>query len=257
MQTYLDTMLALLGQPAMITVIVVVFITGIVRGFSGFGSGMIIGPSTAAFFGPQMALAMISIIDTLPTVPLAWSARKNANWGEILPIVIGYILLAPVGIWVLKTGDPTALRWFISISILTAVAILWSGWKYRGPRTRPVSLAFGSLGGFMGAAAALPGPSVLIYWLASTAKAATVRANMIWYLFLTDIIIIVGYLFSDIYSTEAVLRAILCLPGYFIGITIGSRFFSGASEITYRTIAYIMILLAAITALPVLDTIIR
>jgi len=109
----------------------------------------------------------------------------------------------------------------------------------------------------MGAAAALPGPSVLIYWLASAAKAIEVRANMIWYLFLTDLLIILGYLFSDIYSWEALYRSILCIPGYLVGIWIGSRFFSAASEQVYRLIAFIMILIAAITSMPFLDSMMR
>jgi uncharacterized membrane protein YfcA len=109
----------------------------------------------------------------------------------------------------------------------------------------------------MGAAAALPGPSVLIYWLASAAKAIEVRANMIWYLFLTDLIVIAGYAFGNIYSWEALYRAIVCIPGYLLGIWIGSRFFSGASEATYRAIAFVMILIAAITSLPLLDTVMR
>lgn len=238
-------------------IIVIVFATGIIRGFSGFGSGMIIGPSSAAFFGPQLALAIISILDALPTLPLAWSARKQVNWKEVIPVLVGYMILAPVGIWLLKSGDPTALRWFISISILIAVMILWSGWKYTGPRSKSVSLGFGGLGGFMGAAAALPGPSVLIYWLAAATKAIEVRANMIWYLFLTDLVIIVGYLYADIYSMEALMRALICIPGYLLGIFIGTRFFSGASDQTYRRVAFVMILIAAVTSLPILDNLLR
>ena len=239
----------------MLFVISVVFITGIVRGFSGFGSGMIIGPSTAAFFGPQMALVMITILDAIPTVTLVWSSRHHVNWKELIPVIIGYAILAPLGIWLLVTGDATALRWFISISILMAVAILWSGWKYTGPRTKPVSFSFGGLGGFMGAAAALPGPAVLVYWLASSAKAITVRANMIYYLFLTDLIVIFGYMLADLYTLEGVVRGLLCVPGYFLGIQIGTRFFSGASDTTYRRVAFIMILVAAITSIPLLDSV--
>ncbi len=235
-------------------VIAIVFITGIVRGFSGFGSGMIIGPSTASFFGPQMALVMITIMDAIPTLTLVWGARRDVNWKELVPVIIGYAILAPLGIWLLVTGDATALRWFISISILIAVTILWSGWKYTGPRTSPVSFSFGGLGGFMGAAAALPGPAVLVYWLASTAKAINVRANMIYYLFLTDLIVIIGYIFADLYTMEGIVRGLLCVPGYFIGIQIGTKFFSGASDATYRRVAFIMILVAAITSLPLLDT---
>lgn len=257
MDYLLQTIGTMLSEPAMQIVLAIVFVTGIVRGFSGFGSGMIIGPSTAALFSPAMSLAMISILDAVPTLTLVWGARKSVNWKEVIPIIVGYALLVPLGVWVLKTGDPTYLRWFISISILIAVAILWSGWKYTGPRTSAVSFAFGGLGGFMGAAAALPGPPVLVYWLASAARAITVRANMIYYLFLTDLIIIVGYLVGDIYTQEAVIRGFICIPGYFIGILIGAKFFAGASDLIYRRVAFIMILIAAVTSLPALDSILR
>ena len=216
---------------------------------------MIIGPSSASFFGPQMALIMITILDAVPTITLVWSARCDVNWKELLPVVLGYAILAPLGIWLLVTGDETALRWFISISILIAVAILWSGWKYKGPRNAPVSFSFGGLGGFMGAAAALPGPAALVYWLASTAKAVTVRANMIYYLFLTDVIVIVGYIFADLYTLEGIIRGLICIPGYFVGIQIGSKFFSKSSDATYRSVALIMIFIAAIISLPLLDNI--
>lgn len=253
----MEIILAYLNEPAMQIVIAIVFATGIIRGFSGFGSGMIIGPSTAAFFGPQMALVMISIMDAVPTVTLVWPARKNVIWKELIPVAAGYALLVPLGVWVLKTGDATALRWFISVSILIAVIILWSGWKYTGPRSKTVSFGFGGLGGFMGAAAALPGPAVLIYWLASAAKAVTVRANMIWYLFITDIFVIIGYAIGNIYSWEGFWRGLICCPAYFIGILIGAKFFKSSSENLYRTIAFVMILIAAITSLPLLDAILR
>ncbi|MEM7216538.1 MAG: sulfite exporter TauE/SafE family protein [Pseudomonadota bacterium] len=257
MEFTLENAAAMFVETSMLVVMAIVFITGIVRGFSGFGSGMIIGPSTAALFSPATSLAMLTILDAIPTLTLVWGARKSVNWREIIPIVIGYALLVPLGVWVLKTGDPTVLRWFISISILIAVAILWSGWKYTGQRTSPVSFAFGGLGGFMGTAAALPGPPVLVYWLASSAKAITVRANMIYYLFLTDLIVILGYFIGDIYTAESVLRGLVCIPLYFVGILIGTSFFAGASEQLYRRIAFIMILISAITSLPLLDGILR
>ena len=253
----MDFLAVLLSETNMQIVIAVVFITGIVRGFSGFGSGMIIGPTTAAFYGPTVALPLLSIVDALPTIPLVWQARKQFSWSDVLPVVIGYAVLIPLGVWVLKTSDASALRWFISISILVAVSILWSGWKYTGPRNTAISASVGAMGGFMGAAAALPGPAVLIYWLASSAKAARVRANMIYYLFLTDILVMIGYFIGDIYTWNAFWRAMLCIPGYLTGIAIGTRFFKGASEATYRRVAFIMIFTAAISSLPILDTILR
>ncbi len=249
----IDAILSHLANPLAQAVLAIVFATGIIRGFSGFGSGMIIGPSTSALFTPKIALVMIAILDLVPTLVMVWPARTSVVWRELLPIIIGYAIMVPAGVWFLTTSDPVVLRWFISLSILFAVSLLWTGWKYNGPRNRPTSFSVGAIGGFMGSAAALPGPIVLLYWLASTMKAGVVRANMIWYLFITDFMIIIGYLFADIFTLEAVALGLIGIPGYFLGILIGMKFFTGASDRTYRNIAFAIILLSAVTSIPLLD----
>jgi uncharacterized membrane protein YfcA len=253
----IDLMLAHLQNPLAQIVLAIVFATGIVRGFSGFGSGMIIGPTTAALFTPKIALAMIAVLDTIPTLMIVWPARNQVNWKELLPVVIGYSVMVPLGVWFLTTSDPVYLRWFISFSILAAISVLWSGWRYNGPRGRPISFSIGGLGGFMGAAAALPGPAVLIYWLAGKASAATVRANMIWYLFITDFMIIIGYLFADVFTWDNVALGLVGMPGYLFGIWIGMNVFKNASDSLYRNTAFVIILISAITSLPLLDNLLR
>ena len=253
----LDLILSHFQNPAAQLVLLIVFATGIVRGFAGFGSGMIIGPTTSALFTPKIALAMIAVLDLIPTLVIVWPARKEVNWKEIFPVIAGYAVMVPFGVWFLTTSDPIYLRWFISISIFIAIFVLWSGWRYVGSRSSLTSFSVGGLGGFMGAAAALPGPAVLVYWLASQARASTVRANMIDYLFITDFMIIIGYLFADVFTKNAVALGLAGLPGYFAGILIGMTFFKSASDQLYRNIAYMIILISAITSLPLLDSLLR
>jgi uncharacterized membrane protein YfcA len=252
-----EIMLAHLQTPQVHIVLAIVFATGIIRGFSGFGSGMIIGPTTSALFTPKIALAMISILDIVPTLLIVWPARNKVVWKELLPVIVGYGVMVPLGIWFLTTSDPVYLRWFISISIITAIAVLWSGWRYHGPRGNKVSFCVGGLAGFMGASAALPGPAVLIYWLAGRATAATVRANMIWFLFITDFLIIAGYLFAEIFNRSNVALGLLAMPGYLAGIIIGMNAFKSTSDRVYRNIAFAVILLSALSSLPLLDTMLR
>lgn len=252
-----DILLANFSDPAFSWVLLTIAVAGLVRGFSGFGSGMIIAPVTAALYSPQLALMIIIIVDSLPVLPVVALAWRQADWRELLPVIAGYTLIVPLGLLLLKFGEPVALRWLIAVTIFLAVSVLWSGWRYRGPRGRVVSLGVGGFSGFLGGTAALPGPPAIIYWMASSLAAATIRANTLVYLFLTDLVTGTGLVIGGIFTLDGALKGAAVAPVYLLALVAGTRLFGFASEIIYRRIAFAIILAAAILSLPLLDGLLR
>jgi uncharacterized membrane protein YfcA len=230
-----------------------VAVAGIVRGFSGFGTGMIVGPVGAMTFGPKVAIVILLVIDSLPMIPLMVGAVKKVKLRELAPVAAGYALLVPLGIWFLKTGDTDTLRWFMSLVIFVAVAVLWSGWYYRGPRNVPVRLAVGGVSGFLGSAAGIGGPPVILYWMALRTGAGFVRANLIIFLAVTSVFSATGLFLAGLVTRQAVTQGALYAPVYLAGLTIGARLFGFSSETTYKRIALTIVLAAAILTLPALD----
>ena len=135
---YSVTLLGIPLDAGFFVLMAAIAVAGIVRGFSGFGTGMIV---------------ILLVIDSLPMIPLIVGAVKKVKLRELVPVAAGYGLFMPLGIWFLKTGDTETLRWFMSAVIFVAVAVLWSGWYYHGPRNVPVRLAVGGMSGFLGSAA--------------------------------------------------------------------------------------------------------
>lgn len=238
---------------SMILLLVTVTVAGAVRGFAGFGTGMIIAPVAAALYGPVAALVIIFILDSLPAIPVTIPALKIANWSEVIPVVLGAALFMPAGVWLLKTGDPTVLRWVICGIILVAVAILASGWRYTGPRNRLLSFGVGGVGGVMGGIANIPGPPPILYWMASPAPAQIVRANLLVFLLLNEIFLGINLWASMLFTWDAVMRGLVAAPFYFAGTMIGLVLFRFASEATYRVIAFVIIAGVTVAALPALD----
>lgn len=239
--------------PALYVVVAAVFVAGVVRGFSGFGTAMIVGPATAAAYSPQTAVVVIMIIDTLPMLPLVVPALKKVEAREIAPVVAGYALALPLGIWFLKTGDTTLLRWFMSAIIFIVVVVLWSGWYYRGPRTVPVRLGVGGMSGFLGGSTSVLGPPVILYWMAMRTGAGFVRANLMVYLTVAEVFAFVGLFVGGLLTGPAVSLGIICSPFYLIGLLIGAGLFGTASEATYKRVALAIVLAAAVLAMPALD----
>lgn len=223
----------------------------LIRGFSGFGSGLVFMPIGAACLGPKQAAGVLFIIDTLLILPFAARAARIVAWREILPLGIGAMVMAPVGAVVLFTIDPAPFRWGISLVILASVGALAAGRRYRGPTRVWLSVTVGGAAGFLSGLAQIPGPPVLIYWLGRNVVSATMRANAIIFFLFATVVSGITFLLGGLFTAEVIARAAVLMPLYAAGMFIGSRMFGLASERTYRQIAYASILFVAIVSLPV------
>lgn len=246
-----------LSNPAFQAVLFAVIIAGVARGFSGFGTGMIVAPVAAAMFSPQIALILLVVMDSWPAIIPTLQSRKNVKWSEIRPLLLGFIFTLPLGILFIKFGDATILRWFISAVIFISVTVLWSGWQYRGSRSFKVSAGVGALCGFLGGSTQIPGPPAIIYWMATKTGAGVVRANILMLFTITGFISIGGYYLGGLFTWESALKGIIASPIFFVGILIGSKLFTKASEKTFRTITFMLILCSAILSLPLFDGMLR
>ena len=241
-----------LGAP-FLALIATVIVAGVARGMSGFGSGMIIAPVAAAIYGPQVAIPMLAVLETLPTIPVTIPALPLVRWREVLPVTVGLAVFLPVGVYVLSNSDAEMLRWFICAAILVCAALLWTGWRYRGPRDLPVSFGVGGLSGLLTGIASIPGPPVIFYWMASDLPAKAVRANLLAFFLLGDFLSIVSFWLADLFKPDVLGIGIAAMPFYFGALLIGSKLHGLASDATYRRVTFFLIVLSAILALPLIQ----
>lgn len=235
-----------------LALITTVIIAGVARGLSGFGSGMIIAPVAAAIYGPQVAIPMLAVLETLPTIPVTVQALPLVRWREVLPVTVGLAVFLPLGVYVLSNSDADLLRWIICAAILVCAAVLWTGWRYGGPRGLPISFGVGGLSGVLTGIASIPGPPVIFYWMASDLPGKAVRANLLAFFLLGDCLSIVSFWIADLFTPSVLGIGIAAMPFYFGALLVGSKLHGMASDATYRRVTFVLIVLSAILALPIL-----
>jgi uncharacterized membrane protein YfcA len=240
-----------LTDPMFWIVALTALVAAVVRGFSGFGSGLIFMPVAAALLGPRPAAGILYLIDTILILPFVVKAVRLADWRDVIPLGIGAVVAVPLGVVVLLRADPVPLRWGLSLAILASIGALAAGLRYRGPTRVPLSLGVGAIAGFLSGAVQIPGPPVLIYWLGRKVVSATMRANAIVFFMFTTVISGIGFLYGGIFTADVMAKSAALLPVYGVGIFAGSLLFGRASDATYRWIAYATILAAAIISMPV------
>jgi hypothetical protein len=224
-------------------------LAGLVRGFSGFGTAMIMVPPLSLVFGPAAAIPIMSLVDTAGSLPLLPRAVRGCVWREVGPLALGAALLMPLGVYLLIVVDQEALRIAISLSILGAVALLASGWRYAGRPGRLMSVGVGGAAGLMGGSVGVAGPPVILFWLGGQAGAATVRANIIVFFALLAVVAWISFAVGGLVTREVVTTALLLIPVFAASIWLGARGFRRAGEGTFRTLALGIVALVALASL--------
>lgn len=216
---------------------------GLMRGFSGFGSAMMLSPVYAILYGPAAMVAIITIMEMAISFQLAPSVRRNVQWDFVVPVSLAALVCMPAGLYLLTTLDPQLLTRGVAGVVLLFVLVMLSGWRYHGPKVLPITVVVGALSGVLLATTSMGGPLVLIYMLTGPDKAVTNRANIIFYFLIIESGLVALMLWLDLFAPATAVRAFALVPVYLLGGWLGARGFRMSSEKLYRRVA-----LAVLTA---------
>jgi uncharacterized membrane protein YfcA len=235
----------------------VALLSGIARGFSGFGSALIFMPLASSIAPPRLVAALLLVIDFVAAAPLLPNAWRQADRKATAVMVAGAFVGVPIGTYFLVRLDPVTTRWIISGFVAALLALLLSGWRYRGKDYTALSIGIGWLSGFCSGLAQTGGPPIVGYWLGRPIASEIARANILLFFGGSDFFSLVSYALTGLITADAVRFSCLVGPIYGIGVWLGSRLFGRASETLFRSICYVLIAAAVIVGLPALDGVLR
>ena len=240
---------AQLTTPGMALAVAVAGAAGLVRGFAGFGSGLMMVPVLALAFGPKAAVPIVVMLEVAVSAHLLPKARREVEWRFVGLLAAGAFVTMPLGVWLLTRMDPAPMTRLIGITVMAAVVLLGSGWAYRGPRPRWLTVAVGAVSGVFMSATTLGIPPVLVYMMAAGGRSATVRANLIAYFPLTMVFALAVQAFAGVVDAAAVTRAALMLAPFVAGSWLGARLFRPDREALYRRVVLALLFAVGLVGL--------
>jgi uncharacterized membrane protein YfcA len=245
-----DILTTALATDGLIWLVIAVFVAGLVRGFAGFGSAMIIMPVASSVLTPVEAVVFVITAELIGPMPNALAAWREGTPREVGRLALGAMLALPFGVWALSSMDATLFGWAVSIAVIILLILTVSGWRLKGELTKSLTVAAGAIGGFMTGFAGIPGPPVIMLYMASRLPVSVIRANFLLYLVVLDLM-----LFPLLWALGLMNWPIAFL-GLLVGIPnlvanmLGARLFDPSAERVFRIVAYLVIAASAIVGLP-------
>jgi len=249
----MDILTQVLSYEGLLLLCAAAFVAGVVRGFAGFGTGMVFIPIAALVADPIPVILMMLTFDFFGPLLLLPRAWRDGEPRDVGVLGMGAIIGLPLGVYLLTKLDPVFFRWLVSILAICLLVLLASGWRYRNPLNAVMTSLVGMVSGFLYGVAALPGPPVILSYMSSPRRPEVIRGNTMMYLFLSDILAAIVFGVKGLLLLmPLVMGALLCIP-YTIGGLVGQWIFNPDQDHIYRRVAYAIILLSAVAGLPVWD----
>ena len=183
----METVLSLvtLENAAIVAIIVA---GGFVRGYTGFGSGLVMAPLLTLFWGPVEAVATTVGVGAIASVQVVPAGARQCDWRTMAPMSLAAVLFVPVGTFMLVSLDPEIVKNIIAAIVLFVTTISLRGWTYRGPAGPVPAFLAGGVTALVNGIAAVGGPASVMYLMSLPNRAERHRANI------TIITTVIGWL---------------------------------------------------------------
>ncbi|GMV62336.1 MAG: hypothetical protein AMXMBFR74_15040 [Parvibaculum sp.] len=240
---------ALLPAPDLALAFAAVFFATTLKAFAGFGFGLAVVPLLSLVLHPAEAVPMALMLDLIGSSQLVPRARKQADWRSLKLLVPAAFLTIPFGIYALHVVPADGLKLGIALILLSTVALMATGARLPEHLPKPAVLGVGGLAGLLSGGAAMPGPPVMVYFLARPTQAAVNRASLLMFFFFTDIGSIAAGYATGIVIAKTLLLSVLLSPALLLGNIAGHWAFGRTHETLYRRIALGLLAIIAVVML--------
>ena len=230
----------------------VALVAGSVRGFAGFGAGLMMMGPLSLLYGLPAAVVSVAVIDGAASPAMLKGVWSQADRRRAFIAAAAAALFLPFGIYILRSTEPELLRRVAGGLVLLFVVLIALGGSWRGGGAWATAGA-GASGGLIGGATSLIGPPVILYFLARRDAPERTRATLAIYI--TVVVLTMTAIMAAFEATAGVagwaawLRALLLAPVYAGGILIGRKLFHLAPPAFYRRVALTLVTTAGLAAL--------
>jgi uncharacterized membrane protein YfcA len=236
------------GLFVLILAVMTVLFAGILRGFVGFGSSLVIVMVLSAVVGPPAAVGIAGLSGLAPVVQLLPTAARYSERAFIAPFCLFMFIAAPIGTWVLVTIDADLMKVLISLFILAMVWMLHRQWRPRNVDNPWFLMAAGTGAGIVQGCAGVGGPPAVAIALSRAGTAQTQRANVIGATIALSLSGLVPLWYHGVFTVQVIAISLVALPFYWLGTWLGARSFS-RHERHFRSAALLALAIVGVVTL--------
>jgi len=200
-------------------ILIIISCASFIQGSVGFGFSLISVPLLSSFFSPIQAVGINSIVASVNSIIIFYLLRKDIQYKKTIPYIVTAYASIPLGIIFLKYLNKTVIMVSLGISvvILTLFSIFLINTKtMKFFKSKIFGYIASFASGFLGGAFTTPGPPMIAYFYNVDDSKMQAKANIQFYFFALDLLIIPAFSYTGIINTKIALNSFILLPAVII-----------------------------------------
>ncbi len=248
---WLQTITALTATE-IVTLTILTFLAGMVRGFSGFALSAMVMATAVLILPPIELIPMLWWLEMSASLLMVRSGFKDADRPMTYALVIGNIIGWPIGLnltMALPVDTSKALA--LGIIVVLAASQL-AKVKLNFLASKPGLYGTGVVAGIVSGISHTGAMVIAFYVLAADKSAAVMRASLVLFLFLGSLSSMIILLFFGVMDFSGASRGLVFALPTMLGVLAGQRLFTDKLAPYYRP--FCLILLISLASIGLLRT---
>ncbi len=229
--------------------VLIVFFSGVIRGYAGFGSSLAAAPLLAMIIPPKEVVPCMYVYSIVAGIQLVLKVWRSADWHSVKWLVVGATIGMPFGAWALMVLSAETIRLFIGVVVLIAVIGMIKEFKFKVVPPRWGIGIVGALSGLLNTSTSLNGPPVIIYFLSLPISNACSRASLIVYFLFCAFIGLIVNTSAGLVTSVTIPLSVITAPALLLGNWAGDYAFRHSSGNGYRKIALVILAVIAVVTI--------
>ena len=203
-------------------VLLIIFISTIIRSALGFGNALIAMPLLVLILGVKTAaplVAMVGIINALVMLLREW---RELDIKSAIYLILSTLAGIPLGLFFLKSSPEHIVKMILGLVLIGFGLYNLFGLRLPALKKGYLVFPFGFLAGILGGAYNTGGPPVVIYGVMRGWEKEKFRATLQGYFLISSALIVVGQGISGLWTRSVLIYFLGSIPVVVLAVLLGN-----------------------------------
>lgn len=216
--------------PLLILILLVIFISTLLRSAFGFGNALIAMPLLILLLDLKTATPLVALVGIVTALVMLLREWRQLEIREVLSLLLASLAGIPVGLYLLVSLPENIIKGILGLVLILFGVFNLTGITLPKLKGKWLALPFGFFSGILGGAYNANGPPIVIYGLLRAWNKKKFRVTLQGYFLLTGAVVSAGHGLSGLWSRQVLIYFLISLPVVVLGVLAGGRLAKRFSE---------------------------